>query len=702
MADVNIGSAPNSGDGDPLRSAFTKLNQSVNATTAQLADKATRTEGRLLRNRGAVYPMKVMVRDGVTSAAQPAWLDGILDARVVGAKPGKYYQVSYFQNGAAISGVAGTGWIIREFDAATYAIASGQGVYLWFRNDAGQPVIDPAAGIQTIEFKPRPEFDGDTRVILTIDPAGLPAPGVPVDSNSNNTRIGWSWIIDPACYEYRALFSPLDLARGNDYPNRRMVRNSVSSPANAFLRDAVLDVKVIGARPGHYYGLRYFKNGTTALGGPPDAWIIDEQPMDTYGSTADAVRVINRTDPTPDLLRGGIQTHRLKSVIRPGLEVLVTLDTDKLPAYGTFISMLNDGDPGRSWIIDPLNYQFEATPFAPSSEGALGWSVGTDGALQAVWRSANQLMRLRFGPNGRNSLPNVIGVDTSPADGTPNWTQINGSATDWLPPLTVAAVSGGDGSTPSIYTGGNHGTDGSGGGEITARCVHYALLVDGQPLKAGVAQSGGAKIVTALIVNEIMGFNTCGRTAGSTPRHIIRQSLIVDFHPGGMEVRCDVHALEAVTVNTDNGLQMLSAGYQSGDMLYAGGQFSDPFAFDPTVNSGPKSTYPEAWATILNGTFGQQVSWMDREFDAGDGRYVGAAQPMMRCGGATNTKMYHAVVAGNPASLGSGESYRWRGGYAWQAANLEGDTMAAQFIYWLDGIQRAALVFDASDQVLLP
>ena len=654
----------------------------------------------LVLDQGKQYPNRVMTRNAVTSGSNSFLLEAILKVRVENAEPGFYYGIRYFKNGTTLVSGVPDGWIIEKQAIADYETSESKTDVITLGTTSVANIVRDK-GIQTIVLES--SIEPGLRFYITLDPSKFPAYGTFVKMNFP-TDPGYSWIIDPSCYEINTTrANSLTINGGKQYPNRVMTRNAVTSGSNSFLLDCVLDVKVKGAREGFYYGIRYFKNGTTALPGPADGWTIEEQSIASYGTTFDADRVITYTDPAPDIPRGGIQTVRLVSPRVAGMEFLITLDTDKLPAYETYISMLNEGKTGRSWIIDPSCYEYENAYNTVSD--TLSYSSDSVGNMSLIWQSGSYLYRLRFGPNGYNNLPNIEGIDRAPLGDRSSaaWVQINTAGTDWLPPMVVQAVNNGDGKG-SIYTGGNHGADGGAGGGNTARNILYRIYADGQPMQMGSNFNGDAKKISAVIVNELMAYNTTGTIdpVNFPARYVLRQTFSVDIYPGSMEVRTEVRAYEDIVVKTDNGPQMVTVGFQE-SLLYVGGQYENRLAFDATTNSGSFASYPDCWALVLqNSTNGQQVSWMDRKYEAGDGRYIGGTAAAIRGGGATNTKFYHAVVASYSHNMAAGQTYKWRGGYAWQAPDLEGSDFDSLIVFHKGGEQCSAIVKTASNFTVLP
>jgi hypothetical protein len=456
--------------------------------------------------------------------------------------------------------------------------------------------------------------------------------------------------------------------KGKNFPARLMVRNSVSSaPDNRnFLVGALLDFRVSGARAGYYYRISFFKNGSAVTGEYRDGWTIEEIAKLNFETSDNPVNVVlHYRDPAPDIPRGaGVQTVAIDSPVVGGMTFYITVDSAALPAIGTSVNMQGPANGGYSWIIDPSRYDYTAGA-APAGEasGAIRWTRAA-GHVDAVWNSTDRMFRLRFGPNGFNSLPNIISISRAPL-GDPDlaaWTVIASGTTDWLPPMVVAAQAGGDAGA-SIYTGGNHGSNGDASGSQTAQNVLFLPLADNAPM--GIGSSGWAESLSFVVVNEVMAYNTI-----TFPRYVIRETFNCKFSAGSLEVACQRRALEGVNVTVDNGPQTVTVGFQ-GDQLIYGGQESDRVTFDNNVDSGEKLDFPDAWMLVLQSANGQQSTWVDRAFGKGDSSSVAGGRPLVRFGGGTNTKAYHAIVAGDTLALASGDYYEWRGGYAWQAPGVE-------------------------------
>ena len=326
-------------------------------------------------------------------------------------------------------------------------------------------------------------------------------------------------------------------------------------------------------------------------------------------------------------------------------------------------------------IVEVKSTEGESIDFA--SVGKL--YVEVDGALpelRVAWpHGDNQLMRVTYRPNGKNQVFNWLRTEL--ADGTDirlaQWVSLQSSNSDCWPPLVVEALANGDGGSP-IYTGGNHGSDGGAGGVETAVMDYATIYVDGRRVAKGEQMATFADHVSVEWSNRLMAYNTI-----TIPRYVLRQNFHMDVYPGDVSAFCGVVALEDIRVNTDNGPQMFSGGYST--LLFYDGELQERIPLpEGSLSSGAHTDY-DAWAMVLgdpeNGFHG---AWVDKDFGAGDGRYVGGSAGYFRKG--SGVKLYSNIVGGGGAgaTLLADERYEWHGGYFWSPAEYAADLDSA-FIF---------------------
>lgn len=620
-------------------------------------------------NQAKGFPFKQLSRGGVISAASTVFNNLVLDVRVLGAAPlmdGKYFRIAFFQNESVIGGNADQGIVIEEFEASSY-LSTGTATTIHNHTDAPADIVR-SGGVQT--FVVAPASRAGLRFMITINAAFLPAAGLAVNALTSD-RQHYSWIIDPNAYQViGGLGSSLLVNKGSVYPQRKMTRNGVTSSAPAAFMSCILSAEVHGARAGKYYRLAYFKNGTTLLSGPDDGWMVEEIDALDYDTAANSpLIVVHYTDVgTPALPRDGIQTIRLESTVVTGLYIKLSIDTTALPAYGTPIGSNQTFQAGYSYIIDPSNYTLAAAPIASGDAMPVKWSISSN-VLRVAWASAGRCFRMTFGLLGVNQLPNLITQEGAAGSDLANavWSKLSTTGSDYLPPFQVSADANGDGGALA-FTGGSHGSNGDATGAPTARNMLYRIYADETAVSSG---SGSAQCVNVQVINEVQAYNT--KTAG---RYVLRQSFNINFRPWGMEVVADVTPLENIHVITDYGLQAITFGWQ-GTQLVLGGNNTERVPFITTRNnSGLKSANPNAWALVLqHPTNGQMTLWMDRGYEAGDGRYVNSGAPLLR--GEATTKWYLGAVlpplvgSGTGQAFSTGSGYKYRAGISWQGVGMQ-------------------------------
>ncbi|WP_313390346.1 hypothetical protein [Acinetobacter sp.] len=283
-----------------------------------------------------------------------------------------------------------------------------------------------------------------------------------------------------------------------------------------------------------------------------------------------------------------------------------------------------------------------------------------DGRLNAIYQSGDKFYKIEIYGHAINGLPNIAG--TYIADKVDDiddavWETLSVSSSDWLPPMAVGLQSGGDGGS-TMYTGGSHGSDGGGGGNPTARNVSFQIIVDGVALDMTKDSQASYSSMQVVIINQIFAYNSI-----TLDIYAIQQTFKVNLICPVISVDCHVEALQDVNISTDNGLQKIINGFRAtdnGTLLFVGSNKSRGSIVNEDT-SGTKANFPNAQAMVLHSDNGQLVSWIDRGYEAGDGRYVNSNAPYLRVS-SNGLKTYHAIVTQSTPLL-SGQSYKWRGAY---------------------------------------
>lgn len=286
-----------------------------------------------------------------------------------------------------------------------------------------------------------------------------------------------------------------------------------------------------------------------------------------------------------------------------------------------------------------------------------------NGKIYISWIDGKARYKLAFGPNGFNSLPNIIGIFIQPVFDSNNadWEALNVGPTDWLPPLRLRQKNTAHPDKP-FFTGGNHGSNGDASGDRTAKCTIFHILIDGIPIQEG--DKGYCSSITFFIANELMAMNTVRQK-----EYVAEQSFVCSFTAGCMSLSHVMRNLsnKDLVVDRDYGPQMVAKGFDE-RLLILDGKNTHFQSFSGELNSGIKEVHPRAWAAIAQSRNGQQVSWIDRDYGIADGSCVSPDTFLIKGSGkSTGKKIYHAAICGDDAfTLLPGQSYKWRGGYSWQ------------------------------------
>lgn len=670
-------------------------------------------------NVGKPYPLKPMVRDGITSSAPISIQNSFLDIKIIGARPGKLYRAEWIGTGTTIlGGGPNYEFLVTEYVKANYATSSADGaVPVIELKDVVAHTVEAGDTITRVFKNTRVE---GVVVVLTYRPGALPA-ATSIQMNSPNTLAGWSWIIDENCYvqavgstdtELLALaktasdvsaaaaltpMSSLSLNAGKPFPLKAMTRDGITSIALPSVQAAFLDIKVIGARPGKLYRLEWVGTGTTAFGVPTYAILFTEYEKANYAlaSATGKVQAITLNDiPASSIEDGAVITRTFISTRIEGLSFVVTYKPGALPV-GDRVDMSNTKtDACWSWIIDESCYlggktqdsvlvaQVQAKVEVRLMSGAMVYSHGTNETLIAWRYSASQDIRVAIGRYGVNQVNDIGAIAFKPHNGGPLtldgvWSVMTPRGTDWTGPLIVNADVNGSGSVTQ-FTGGNHGYTGE-GGAATAEQVYRRVFAQGAPLIDG--DTGSADVITFQWENLVQGSNT-----RDVPRYILREQHSFKVRPGSIETSTRITALEAVVLKRYYGLQAYLRGYND-SVHFLNGQQSARIAWADGLSSGASGDYPNAWSANIRGASGfNLLMWMDRTYGVAKLTNLVPSADMFFT---ASNKMYARLIdEGKMLAMAPGESFCWRGGYA-MAPNLG------------VGIDLGARYFDAGTEVLV-
>jgi hypothetical protein len=465
---------------------------------------------------------------------------------------------------------------------------------------------------------------------------------------------------------------------GTNLPLAQIVRDGATSFPRTDVLNGILDIRVLGARPGKFYRLEWYGNGVVLGGNPNYEMLFSEYDAGSYASlsTASATQIIGLGNiPATSIDTSTPIITRVFNRPSQGMSFIVTYDQTKFTP-GTSVALnLPVGTYCYSWVIDPSRYVI--TQGSPASNMPLAY--GLDGGILtfAMQLSAAYDIKILFEPAGASGLYQFGDIFVAPHSGGPPrltgpaWTQVGYVGTDWLGPYVMSAVNNPDptqASRAGYFTGGSHGTNNlETGGSPTAKNIAISVQIDGTPMNMTDVAAGTAREIVIALTNQIQANNTL--------RYVLQESYLLKITPGACEVAYRNIALEQVKISLHYGMQIVGGGFQN-SVHFVGGQQAGRVAATANVNSGASSSYPTIPWISMRGNYGDVAMWLDPSFGLTPSRPIDSTQPaalFAYYGAGLSNKAYEVMVNSSAGyTINQGGGYSFRGGYVW-GANLSSD-----------------------------
>ncbi|QWH10359.1 DUF2479 domain-containing protein [Bacillus mycoides] len=607
--------------------------------------------GSLEINSGSKYPLKPQIRNGSVSEIDPQINDAVLDIKILGAKPNKWYKLDWLGNGTTVWGDPNYSIYITEFDKNNW----GNTRVVFDR--VNHPIVTKPNEDITTQFLQR---DGeDVTVSITINYKKLKKVSYAMNSAAS---LGYSWIIDESCYlrtdkqkPERALNS-LEVNRGDNYPFKLVTRDGVVSNPITDIKNAILDVKVINAKPGKWYKVDWIGNGYTGWGTPNYSMFIGEYDEKTFENPRTIFDRVSNSFPAPT------QNIEYKLFTKTNEDVMVSVTVDYSQLKKDRYPMNGVGD-GYSYIIDESCYFHKKSVAQTVTESLKKNEVSvlkSGSTIKAkFYYSDSKDMIIEWAPLKNNKFTHFSKwyfQDKGRAWNDFSGTQTMATATDWVSPYGLMAVNN-TVSTASFTVGGAHGTEG-GTGFPTGRNQSTKVLVDGVEVIDGVAVKGSE--IAIIAEHYVFASNVINATMGAA-RDVLRELVTYTVTPNNVQISTELRALEDCKITRYAGLQGTKVGGYW-NKFYA---MMDKVAIYDTADIAEGATEPKGKVNtdrfIMFGGSDTVVCYMNR-FGIGDKRYVSDSNPYVYWTGGEFGKLYmHNIKQEVP--LKAGESLFYSGGY---------------------------------------
>lgn len=449
----------------------------------------------------------------------------------------------------------------------------------------------------------------------------------------------------------------MEIWSGSVYPFKLAERDGVISDPVNDIENAILDIKVINAKPDKWYKIDWVGNGYAGWGTPTYSMFIGEYDKNTFNNPRTVFDRTTNVFPSP---KQDVE-HRL--FMKDGEDVIVSVTVDYSKLKKDRYVMNASGMNGYSYIIDESCYNYKKSTAAVVTESLKKNEVAvvkSGRTIKAKFSySATKDMIIEWSPLKNNELTHFSkwyfqdkGSEWDDFKGM----QVMATGTDWVSPYGLMATEN-TVSSKSFTVGGAHGTDG-GTGFPTARHQSTRVLVDGVEIPDGIPAK--SKEVTIIAEHYVFASNVIDITNGNA-RDVMRELVTYTITPNNIQISTELKALEDCKITRYAGLQATKVGgYWS--KFYA--MLDKPVVYNTTDTTEGATKPKEKVNTdrfVMYGGNDTVVCYMNK-FDLGDKRYIPDSEPCVYWTGGENGKLYmHNIKQDVP--LKKGESLFYSGGY---------------------------------------
>lgn len=146
-------------------------------------------------------------------------------------------------------------------------------------------------------------------------------------------------------------------------------------------------------------------------------------------------------------------------------------------------------------------------------------------------------------------------------------------SSDHISPYRIRAVNNQIADNSIIVTGGNHGSDGGGGGFATGKPISIDVYIGNKKITSGTHNTNSPIVVK--VINEACAYNTVNTETGER-RDVLRETITYTFYPNVQTVSIDMEALEPIEFYGHRGISMQRHNHKQ-------------FAYVPTDSNGQKN-----------------------------------------------------------------------------------------------------------------
>lgn len=440
--------------------------------------------------------------------------------------------------------------------------------------------------------------------------------------------------------------------KGKIYPLISKNFNGVNSnPDNSkfdVLKNALLDIKVIGANKGCYYKVNWIGKGFVSGGYARYDILIDEYLKDNFADNPSIGKKIV-SNLSSNLFKEYIPTGDIETITFKSLDQTITfvVTIDYSAINGQYIDL-----GGESFIIDESCYIYDNSSFVE-----LDFSNSSSPILN-VYSNKYKFEFKKFYSNQifgwwKTKKRNGTVYTPSLFNDNDNVTDF-GIETDLIGPIISKAVKNGS-NHDRVFCGGQHGADNSTTGDPTAETRLIEIWIDG----TNIISSGtyACKEIDIYVSNYIMSYNTI-----PLKRYTINEYVHYKIRDGKIDVEVTLRPMERIKVETYYGLQFPITDYSH--IQFVGGWGADRRQPVVNVEGSKKKDYFYNTAVLNNNNHNDVLEIKIENEGLGNREFVDNEQSLIFT---TNGKVYNRLCGfyGNTKSFDMypNKLYYWKGYY---------------------------------------
>lgn len=451
----------------------------------------------------------------------------------------------------------------------------------------------------------------------------------------------------------------LENNKGVDYPYINIPRDGQLYQTTQYLKDLFLDIKIIGAKKGKLYKIEWLGNGYTGFGEPTYGFNLYEYEEKEYNINSEIGKkiILNRTEtdipnPTETIVT------RVHTSIKDNLTIVFTYDRGNFPIKGFWSS----GDMfDRGCVISKNCYIY--IDEAPKKIAL----KKVDNKVLVKYRyNTEKSIVIELNELGINQIIHFKKVGyVNEKDLTDNfdYTLDYEIKSDWISPYGIKAVNNALNDN-DVTTGGNHGTDGSGGFR-TARPISLKVSYDGDNLLKN-NETIFCDTARIIVKNNIMAGNTINTETGDG-RYCVEETVTYNVKNESFYITVELEALEDVKLIKYTGIQATKQNYT--DFYFMDSENPQWLATSTSrTEFALKTSNLKCDRFVLRKGKDLLIGWLDTEVGIGNGEYISSSSYKGLWSG---IKAYLHCIKNKELTIKKSEVVFYAGGYTFQESSSD-------------------------------